>query len=135
MRVLGKRRIGARQRAIYFVRGDMKEAKVLFFRAGKVLPEFARSLQEVERPLNIGTDEIVSSLDGAVNVALSSQVDNGPGSMGGENFAQQRKIADIATHKGVSRVVFQSRQIRGVAGVSQLVEVDHPRFFRSQQVQ
>src|SRR5262249_61882880 len=99
----------------------MKEAKVLFFRAGKVLPELARSLQQVERPLNIGTDEIVSSLDGAVHMALSSQVDDGPGSMGGENFAQQQKIADIATHKGVSWVVFQRRQIRGVAGVGQLV--------------
>src|SRR5262249_40389657 len=113
----------------------MKEAKVVFFLTPKVLPKLASSLQQVKRPLNVGSDEIVSSLDGAVYVALGRQVDDGPRAMAGETLAKQRNIADIATYEGVSGVVFRHRQVRGFAGVGQFVEVDSPLFFRSQQVQ
>ena len=58
-------------------------------------------------------------------MTLGGEVDNGARTVLGQQAADQGRIADVALHEDVACVAFRRRQVGAVAGVGQLVQVEH----------
>jgi len=74
---------------------------------------------------DVGLDELFRRVDGAVHVAFGCQVEDRAGPVFFEKAPHQFRVADVTLDEGVAGVVFQVGEGRPVAGIGQLVEVDH----------
>ena len=73
------------------------------------------------RAEDVGADEVLRAADGAVDVRLGGEVDDGVGAA--QRLADDGGVADVAVHEGVAGVVLDVAQVLEVAGVGELVEV------------
>ena len=70
--------------------------KVEVFWFAKLDLVFARSLQQVEGPSDIGLDEISGTVDPPVYMRLRGQMHNNVGLMDGKNFVQCSPVSNIS---------------------------------------
>ncbi len=85
--------------------------------------EAASGVHDDVGPEAVGVDEVVGPDDGAIDVALGSEVHHGVDS--GHGHLQRARIADVALDEGVARVVVDILERGQVAGVGEGVVDDH----------
>ena len=122
--LLGKGRGIRCQGAVDLVGGDVQEAEGFLGLALQAVVVGAGAFQQVKGADDIGLDEVFRAVDGAVHMAFSGKVEDGARLVLGQQTADQLRIADIALHEEVARVVLHCGQGFKVAGVGQLVQVE-----------
>ena len=120
-----KGRIVLGEAAVDLVGRDVQEAERLLLVRRQLRPVRARRFEQVERSLHIGADELGRTVDAAVDVALGREMDDGARPMGREKAVEQRPVADVAADEHMALVAVERRQVLGVAGVGEGVEVEH----------
>ena len=113
------------QGAVDLVGGHVQEAEGGFVVGGQLAPVAARGFEQAEGADDVGGDEVFGTVDGAVDVAFGGKVDDGARAVFGQQAIHQRAVADVALHKAVAHIAFQRRQVGPVAGVGELVHIDH----------
>ena len=108
------------QGAIDLVGRDMVEA--LSFKMA--FPGNFRRLQQAECTQNIGLGKGEGILDGAVNMALGSEVDHAVDRIVLEDLADCVKVADVGLDEDIVGGYFDVLQVGQVAGIGQFVEID-----------
>ncbi|MCY1367524.1 hypothetical protein D9M69_544650 [compost metagenome] len=88
-------------------------------------PVGTHRLQQVEGPDHVGLDELAGAMNGPVHVALGGEIHHGAGSMVFQQLVNQCPVANIALHEHMPCVALQGLEIFGVAGIGQLVQIDH----------
>lgn len=73
---------------------------------------------------DIGLDEFTRAVDGAIDVALRSQIHHGIGSIFVEQFSQLRAVADVGALEGIVWIPRCVRDRIKVGRIGQLVDVD-----------
>ena len=58
-------------------------------------------------------------------MALGCKVQNSTRLVLGQQLVDQRAVTNIPLHKHMTRISFERIQVGQIAGISQLVEVDH----------
>jgi hypothetical protein len=76
-RLLGEGGIGEREGAVDFVGGDVEEAEGFFARGRQLGPVEAGAVEEAERADDVGLDEGLGGIDGAVDVGFGGEIDDG----------------------------------------------------------
>jgi hypothetical protein len=64
-------------------------------------------------------------MNGTVDMAFGSEIDDGTRFVHGEQVIDQIAITDVAVNENMAIVAVQSFQRLQIAGIGQLVEVDH----------
>ena len=103
----------------------MQKAEVAAIRFGELGPVSAGLIEQNESPMHIGTNKCVRRSNGAVDVALGGEVDNGTGPVIAQQGTNQVGIVDIATDQPVAWVAVDRGQAGGVARVGKQIEIDH----------
>ena len=113
-----------RERTVDFVGGDVVEtlALVLF---GEAFPVELGGLQQAERTHHVRLCEGERVLDGAVHVAFGSEVDDSVDLFVLHELVERVEVADVHLHELVVRLVLDILEVREVARVGELVEVDN----------
>ena len=75
---------------------------------------------------DVGLDERLGRIDGAVDVGLGGEVDDGVDRVVGQEARDEGVVADVALREDVPRVAGEVGQVGGIAGVGERVEVDEP---------
>ena len=122
----GEGRVVLAQRAIDLVGGHMQKAEGRFGLVRQAAPVGAHGFQQAEGADDIGLDEVLGAVDGAVHMRLSAaKLTTARGWCCGQQAGHQRAVANVALHKDMARIALQAGQVFQVARVGQLVEVDH----------
>ncbi|MNZ11442.1 hypothetical protein D3C78_283060 [compost metagenome] len=102
----------------------MKEAEGRASFLVHTLPVSTHRVQQLERAYNVGFNERLGAMNGAVDVRLGGEVEHCTRAVLGQQALYQRAVTDITVHKNMLRVALQAGQALQVAGVGQLVQVD-----------
>jgi hypothetical protein len=86
--------------------------------------ELPRHLQQRVRAVDAGLDEGVGVHDGAVDVGLGGEVDDGVDVVGAHGGGDVVAVTDVAAHELITRVVLDGQKVVEVAGIGQFV-IDH----------
>lgn len=132
---LGKGRVHRLQRTIHFIGAHMMKAEGRFRLAFQRRPVAARSLQQGECAIDIGTHELARAMNATIHMALGRNMHDGARLVRSQQRIDQRPVTDIALHESVARIALQRSQILQIARVSQLVQIDHRLIARAQPVQ
>jgi hypothetical protein len=89
-------------------------------------PVGERGLEEFVGLDHIGLYKGLRTVDGAVDVRLGGEVDDGRGTILAEQAVDQPAVPYPPLYEDVVGVIRDRRQGVGVAGVGQGVEIDHP---------
>src|SRR5665213_2468195 len=123
------------QRAIDLVRRYVQEAKPVARSGVFAAPPFLDGIDQREGGDDVGVDERRRAMDRAIDMRLGGEVDDRARPVLREESGDQRAVADVAVHEHVARVGRKAREVGGIAGVSQLVEIDHTLVLRGQPVE
>ena len=63
-------------------------------------------------------------MNGSIDMRLGGKVHDGPGAVLGKELGNEFGIADIALHKGVTRIPLDRCEVLEVSGVGELIEID-----------
>jgi hypothetical protein len=74
---LGEGRSAGRERAVDLVGRDVEKAECGLFRLRQLRPVLLGAVEEAERAGDVGLDEGLGRIDGAVDVGLGGEVDDG----------------------------------------------------------
>ena len=110
--------------AINFVSGDVVEALALVL-FGEAFPVEFCGLEQGERTHHVRLREGERVLDGAIDMAFSSEVDDAIDLLVLHELVERIEVADVHLHELVVRLALDVLEVREVARVSQLVEVDN----------
>src|ERR1019366_4092888 len=102
--VLAEGRVVGAERSVDLIGRDMQEAERYALGLRKRRPVGARFFEQAEGAVNIGADEIVGAVDGAVDVALSGEVNDGAGLFAPQQRAQEIAIDNVALLEAIARV-------------------------------
>ena len=127
---LGKRRVLGGKCPVNFIGGNMQKAEISPRRMVERSPVAASLFEKRVGALHVGVDEGAGVDDGAIDVAFGGKMHNGARAMLGERCGNRLGIADIGAHQLVALVVVERREVCGVAGVGQQVEIDDRRADR-----
>src|SRR5918995_4495606 len=89
-------------------------------------PVGERGLEEFVGLDHVGLYKVLRTVDGAVDVRLGGEVDDGRGTILGEQAVDHPAVPYPPLYEDVVGVIRDRRQGVGVAGVGQGVEIDHP---------
>ena len=89
------------------------------------VPVHPRLLQQRKRAHHIRADEPLRRHNRPVHVALSGEVHNRLRLILPEQRTDQFRIANIAAYKGIPLIALERRQVPGVPGVGQQVQIHH----------
>jgi hypothetical protein len=81
--------------------------------------------QQGESAAYIRLNEGRRAMDAAIYVAFCGEMNNGPRTVGGQQFVHKRAIAYISLDKHMSLISRKRRERFKVSGVCQGVEIDH----------
>ena len=101
------------------------EAEVRLLLPLQSAPVFQRGIEQAERADDIGLDEGARPVDRAVDMAFGRQVHDPVDPLFAQQGQHQLAIEDIAFDQPVVGGVCDHLQAFGVAGIGQLVEIDH----------
>jgi len=102
----------------------VKEAESIAGGVVELVPVAAGLLEEDEGSVDVGADEGLRGRDGAVDVAFGGEVDDGAGTMGAEKRGDELGVADVSADEAVARVQFERREVGGISGVGEQIEID-----------
>jgi hypothetical protein len=88
------------------------------------LPVVTYRFEQAERADHVGLDERPRPVDGAIYVALCSEVQHRVGFVLRQQTGDQRAVANIAFHEDVVRVAIETGQGFQVAGIGQGIKID-----------
>ena len=74
---LAEGRVVGAERSVDFIGGDVQETERCAIGFRKRRPVGSRFFEQAERAVDVGADEIIGAVDGAVNVALGGEVNDG----------------------------------------------------------
>ncbi len=123
--LIGSHFIRMGQVTIYLVSGDMVEAEGRLAYLVQTVPVSASRFQQHIGANDIGLDKVSRACDGAINMALGSQVHHSVRLMLGKHPIQLGAIADIHLLKHITiacRYIGQGFQI---ASISEFIEIDN----------
>ena len=113
--------------AINFVRRNMVEALALVL-LGEAFPIELRGLQQAQSSHHVRLRESERVLDGAVHMAFCRQVDDAIDLFVLHELVERVEVADVHLHELVVRLPFDVLEVRKVACIGQLIEVDNLVF-------
>jgi hypothetical protein len=116
-------------------RGKVKEPERMPVRGVQPVQVRAGGFQQLKRADDVGLDEFSRAVDGAVDMRLGCEIDDGAGPVLGIQPREQGRIRDVAAHENMPWVVCRAGQVGEIAGIGQFVEVDHRRATRGQPVE
>ena len=102
----------------------MKEAKSFLCYFIKAVPVGAGCLKEVEGADDVGLDELGRSMDRAIHMGLGGKIDDGTGSVLGEQFGNEFGIPYVTAHEGMPWITINGDKVLQIAGVGQLIEIN-----------
>src|SRR5882672_10314166 len=102
----------------------MQEPEVLASRRRLLFQPRARFLEQREGAEDIGLNELSGPVNGTIDVALRGEVNDGAWRVSFEEAPHQFPVADIPVDEHVRRVVLERQEIRRIARVGELVQVD-----------
>ena len=108
------------QSAVHLIRRDVVEALAFPI----AVPILTSSLQQAERTHHVGTGESKGVFDGAIHVALGSEVNNAVDIVLLHDGAHALEVTYISLHKSVIRLVLDIFQVSEIAGIGEGVEVN-----------
>ena len=114
-----------REAAVHLVGGDVQKAERRLPIRVQAAAIGARAFQQAVGAHNVGGDEILGAMDRTVDMTLGGKVDDGARAALGQQPRHQRGIADVALHKDMALIALQRLQVGQIAGVGELVEVQH----------
>ena len=123
--LLGKVALGP-QRPVHLVRGDVQKAEGVVVLPFEVAPVGEHGLEEFVGLDHVGLYKGLRTVDGAVDVRLGGEVDDGRRTILGEQTVHQFPVPDPPLHEDVVWIIRNRGQCVWVAGVGQGVEIDHP---------
>jgi len=103
----------------------MKEAKTLALAAREASPELPRHLEQIERALHVGANKLSGIVDGAIDMTLSGEMNDGARLVSRKQLRNNIGIADISAHEDVARVAGKALKVTNISRVSQFVEIDN----------
>ena len=113
------------QGAVNLVGGDVVESFSFEF-LRQALPIKLCGLEEAEGAHHVGLRKGEGVFDGAVHMALGSEVDDAVDVLVLHQFVHAVEVTNVHADELVVRLIFDILEIGEVAGVGQLVEVDNP---------
>ena len=108
---------GVAQGAVDFVGAYVQEAGAGGWGLGGGEPGRAGCFEEGEGADDVGLDKFARSGDAAIHVGFGGEVDDGVDLFFGEDGVEQRPVADVPVDEAVAGIVFEIRQVCGIAGV------------------
>jgi len=115
------------ERTVDFVGRNVVEALALVL-FGKAFPVELRGLEQAQRSHHVRLREGERVLDGAVHVAFGSQVNDAVDLFVLHELVESVEVADVHLHELVVRLALDILEVREVARIGQLVEVDNLVF-------
>jgi hypothetical protein len=122
---LGKGRIFLAKRAINFVGRNVQETEGALLVALQPAPVGTHRFEQAEGTDDVGLDEIFRSVNAAVDVRFSGEIDDSARPVFGQQARDQIEVADISFDKHVAVIIFQACQIVWIPGVGQDIQVDN----------
>ena len=113
--------------AINFVRRNMVEALALVL-LGEAFPIELRGLQQAQSSHHVRLRESERVLDGAIDMAFGSEVDDAIDLFVLHELVERVKVADVHFHELIVRLAFDVLEVREVARIGQLVKIDNLVF-------
>src|SRR5882672_8732751 len=120
----GERRVVGPERAEHLVGRNVQESEVLASRRRLPFQPYPSFLEQGEGAEDIGLNELSGPVNGTIDVAFRGEVNDGARRVSFEEAPHQLPIADIPVDEHVRRVVLERLEIRRVARVGELVQVD-----------
>jgi len=111
------------ERTVNFIGRNVIEALALVL-FGKAFPVELRGLQQAQSSHHVRLREGERVLDGAIHVAFCGQVDDAVNLLVLHELVERVEVADVHLHELVVRLVLDILEVREVARVGELVEVD-----------
>ena len=102
----------------------MEEAKGLLVGWVQGGPIGSGLFEQSECAVDIGADEGIGRDDGAIDVSFGGEVNDGAGTMLGQERADECGVADVAAHQQVTRIGRDRVQTGRIAGVGEGIEID-----------
>ena len=115
------------ERTVDFIGRNMVEALALVL-FGETFPVEFRGLQQGESAHHVRLREGERVLDGTVHVTFGSQMDDTVNLFVLHEFVERIEVANVHLHELVVRLAFDVLQVREVARIGKLVEVDNLVF-------
>ncbi len=103
----------------------MQKAKRLACVTRQRAPVGASGFQQCERTLDVGTDEFARPLNRTIHMRLGGKMHHRPRAMLGQQGVHPRPVADVAAHEDMARIALKRGKIIQVAGIGQIVQIDH----------
>lgn len=103
----------------------MKKTEIRLLRVGQGAIISASRFEQGKSTVDVGGDEFSRSVDGAVDVAFRSKMQDRARLVFCEQFVHQLAIANVAMHEGMTLVLHDAGKIAEVAGIGQLVQSDN----------
>src|SRR5258708_20334507 len=113
------------ERAEYLVGRELQKSEILALRRPLLFQPDVGLLEEGEGGEDIGLNELGGPVNGTIDVAFRGEVNDGAWRVPFEEASHQFPVADIPVDKHVLRVVLEGPEIRRIARVGKLVQVDH----------
>ncbi len=88
-------------------------------------PVTAGGFEQGEGAVHVGAHEVARAVDGAIDVALGGEMDDGAGLVLGKQAVDQLTVADVALHEDMPRVALQGGEVLQVARVGEGIQIDH----------
>src|SRR5258708_7757180 len=126
---LAEGRVVGAERPVDFVGRDVEEPERGAIGFWKCQPVGSCFLKQAECAVDVGADEIIGAVDGAVNMAFGGEMNDGTRLFAPQQVAQEITIDDIALLEAIAWVGLDGAQIVEIAGVCQLVEIQDTRRF------
>src|ERR1700690_3639364 len=74
---------------------------------------------------DVGLNKISGAMDGTIHMAFRRKIDDSARAMFGKQFANQLRVADVAAHKDVARIILERCEIFQIARIGQLIQINH----------
>src|SRR5208282_1130081 len=127
---LAEGRVVGAERPVDFIGGDVQKTEGCAIGFGKRRPVGSRFFKQVECAVHVCADEIVGAVDGAIDVALGGEMNDGAGLFAPQQVEQKIAIDNVALLEAIARMGFDGAQVVEIACVSQLVEIQDAGRFR-----
>lgn len=122
--LFGKEALGT-EGAVDLVGRDVEKAEGPGLSFGQLFPVAPRRLEEAESADDVGLDEGLGTVDGAINVTFGGEVHDGLRMVIFKETGHEFAVGDIAFDEGVAGMVDHLGQGVNVAGVGQFIDVGH----------
>ena len=113
--------------AVNFVRRNVVEA-LAFVLLGEAFPIELRGLQQAQSSHHVRLRESERVLDGAIDMAFGSEVDDAIDLFVLHELVERVKVADVHFHELIVRLALDVLEVREVARIGKLVKIDNLVF-------